>query len=61
MLDQNHDPIFTLTHTSPTAPIAQVAKQLDDSGALISYGGMSLRPITLPATILQVPCSSPVM
>ncbi|CAM9855640.1 unnamed protein product [Ectocarpus sp. 4 AP-2014] len=30
-----------------------VAKQLDDSGALISYGGMSLRPITLPATILQ--------
>ncbi|CAN0134379.1 unnamed protein product, partial [Hapterophycus canaliculatus] len=31
-----------------------VAQALDDGGALVSYGGMSLRPITLPATILQV-------
>ncbi|CAM9549342.1 unnamed protein product [Scytosiphon promiscuus] len=30
-----------------------VAQALDDGGALVSYGGMSLRPITLPATILQ--------
>lgn len=50
-LDPNHDHQF-FCQTPPS--VAQVAKQLDDSGALISYGGMSLRPITLPATILQV-------
>lgn len=35
----------------------QVAQALDDGGALVSYGGMSLRPITLPATVLQVKMS----
>ncbi|CAM9721865.1 unnamed protein product, partial [Sphacelaria rigidula] len=32
---------------------ASVAHVLDDGGALVSYGGMSLRPITLPAALLQ--------
>lgn len=31
-----------------------MAQALDDGGALVSYGGMSLRPITLPAALLQV-------
>lgn len=34
--------------------VTQVAQALDDGGALVSYGGMSLRPITLPASVLQV-------
>lgn len=32
----------------------QVAEALDDGGSLVSYGGMSLRPIRLSAAILQV-------
>ena len=34
--------------------VRQVAQALGDGGALVSYGGMSLRPITLPAALLQV-------
>ena len=34
--------------------VPQIAQALGDGGALVSYGGMSLRPITLPAAFLQV-------
>lgn len=39
------------SHASATVQVAQV---LDDGGALVSYGGMSLRPIKLSASLLQV-------
>ena len=32
----------------------QVALALDDGGVLVSYGGMSLRPIAIPGDVLQV-------
>jgi len=43
-----------VTKTAATTPHPQVAEALDDGGALVSYGGMSLKPIRLPADMLQV-------